>query len=336
MAQLRVAVWMMILGVGSWLPLLAQQAAGAADKAAVPTLVKFSGQLKDGNGDPLTGIVGVTFALYAGEQGGAPLWLETQNVQPDQTGHYAVMLGSSSSAGLPAGLFASGEARWVGVQAQGQDEQPRVMLLSVPYAMKAADAATIGGLAPSAFVLAAPSNGKPMTVSTGTEVASSTVPPTTSNVTTAGGTANTLPLWTTATNIQSSAVAQTGTGATAKVGIGTTAPATTLDVKGASTLRGTLSLPATGTATATQGFPSQPLDTLATAFNSSTHAAVNQHFRWQAEPLGNDTATPSGKFNLLFASGSAAPVETGLSISSKGVFSFATGKHFPVRARSRA
>ena len=329
MAQLRVAVWMMILGVGSWLPLLAQQAAGAADKAAVPTLVKFSGQLKDGNGDPLTGIVGVTFALYAGEQGGAPLWLETQNVQPDQTGHYAVMLGSSSSAGLPAALFASGEARWVGAQAQGQREQPRVMLLSVPYAMKAADAATIGGLAPSAFVLAAPSNGKPMTVSTGTEVASSTVPPTTSNVTTTGGTANTLPLWTTTTNIQSSAVAQTGTGATARIGVGTTAPATTLDVKGASTLRGTLSLPATGTATATQGFPSQPLDTLATAFNSSTHAAVNQHFRWQAEPLGNDTATPSGKFNLLFASGSAAPVETGLSISSKGVFSFATGQTFP-------
>jgi hypothetical protein len=88
-------------------------------------------------------------------------------------------------------------------------------------------------------------------------------------------------------------------------------------------------LPATGTATATQGFPSQPLDALASAFNSSTHAAGNQHFRWQAEPVGNDTAAPSGKFNLLFASGSSAPAETGLSISSKGVFSFATGQTFP-------
>lgn len=85
------------LGLSGWFPLLAQQTDGTADKGVVPTMVKFSGQLKDGNGDPLTGVVGVTFALYAGEQGGAPLWLETQNVRPDQSGHYAVMLGSSNS-----------------------------------------------------------------------------------------------------------------------------------------------------------------------------------------------------------------------------------------------
>jgi hypothetical protein len=80
--------------------------------------------------------------------------METQNVTPDKDGRYAVMLGASTSAGLPTDLFASGEARWLGVQAQGQPEQPRVLLLSVPYALKAADAETLGGKPASAFLQA--------------------------------------------------------------------------------------------------------------------------------------------------------------------------------------
>jgi len=59
---------------------------------------------------------------------------------------------------------------------------------------------------------------------------------------------NTLPLWTTGTNIQSSAITQRGSGSAAKIGIGTSAPAATLDVKGFATVRGTLTLPATATA----------------------------------------------------------------------------------------
>lgn len=42
------------------------------------------------------------------------------------------------------------------MQPEGQAEQPRVSLLSVPYALRAADAQTVGGLPASAFVLAAP------------------------------------------------------------------------------------------------------------------------------------------------------------------------------------
>jgi hypothetical protein len=109
-----------------------QQPTGASGSAIVPTLVNSSGVLTDVNGKPLTGIVGVTFSLYSEEQGGVPLWVETQNVQPNKTGHYSVMLGSTTSQGSPAELFASGEARWLGVQRQGQPEQPRVMLQSVP------------------------------------------------------------------------------------------------------------------------------------------------------------------------------------------------------------
>src|SRR5579864_9559432 len=53
-------------------------------------------------------------------------------------------------------FFSSNEARWVGVRLQGQNEQPRVLLVSAPYALKAADAETLGGKPLSAFQLAAP------------------------------------------------------------------------------------------------------------------------------------------------------------------------------------
>ena len=89
-----------------------------------------------------------------------PLWTETQNnVQLDPTGHYSVQLGITKPNGVPTTLFTTGEARWLGVRIAEQVEQPRVLLLSVPYALKAGDAATIGGLPPSAFVLAAPGTG---------------------------------------------------------------------------------------------------------------------------------------------------------------------------------
>jgi hypothetical protein len=91
------------------------------------------------------------------QQGGAPLWLETQNVRTDSNGHYSLMLGSATVEGLPADVFSSGDARWLGVQPAGQPEQTRVMLLSVPYALKAGDAQTLGGLPASAFMLSVPS-----------------------------------------------------------------------------------------------------------------------------------------------------------------------------------
>src|SRR5438034_1506155 len=93
-----------------------------------PRLVQFSGTLKDANGLPLTGIVGVTFSLYANEQGGAPLWMENQNVQLDEQGNYAVLLGSTTASGLTVELFASSEPRWLGVQSQSQDAQSRILL----------------------------------------------------------------------------------------------------------------------------------------------------------------------------------------------------------------
>jgi hypothetical protein len=126
-------------------------AVGAARQAdqPVPRLVKFTGVVAG-----VQGTVGVTFAFYAEQASETPLWTETQRVIVDETGRYAVHLGATRQEGLPLDLFAMGEARWLGVRVEGQAEHPRVLLVSVPYALKAADADTVGGKPLSAFLLA--------------------------------------------------------------------------------------------------------------------------------------------------------------------------------------
>jgi trimeric autotransporter adhesin len=297
---------------------------GAAASRAVPGLMKFSGTARDSSSKPLNGVVGITFALYTNEVGGASLWMETQNVQADASGRYSVSLGAGKA--LPVELFSSGEARWLGVQIAGQPEQNRILLLSVPYALKAADAQTLGGLPPSAFVLAAPAASLTSTTSAASQGATAQPLATgTTPVTTAGGAVNKLAKFDANADVTNSQVFDNGT----NVGIGNTAPAAKLDVSGTGIFRGALSLPATAAATSTVGKTSQPFNFTASSFSSSTLKAVNETFRWQAEPFGNNTATPSGTLNLLFGSGTAAPTETGLKLSSKGLFTFATGQTFP-------
>jgi hypothetical protein len=315
-----------------WVFVLALQAQQATTSSpTVPLLIRYSGIATDAQGKHPSGTVGATFVLYKDEQGGAALWVETQNVTADSSGHYTVQLGAGSSAGLPAELFTSGEARWLGVSINGQAEQPRVLLLSVPYALKALDAQTIGGLPPSAFVLAAPPNSQP---SSGASSASasdfSPNPPALGG----SGKPNYLPIWTKSTTLGSSVLFQSGTGAKAKIGIGTAQPASTLDVKGSGTIRGLFSLPASGTATATAGFNSQPMDLVTSVFNSGTNSPVPQTFQWQSEPVGNNTSNASGSLNLLFAQGTGKPAETGLNIASNGQINFASGQTFPGTAPS--
>lgn len=308
--------------------LAAAQQAAQTGTGTVPQLIPYSGIAKDVSGKPLSGVVGITFLLYQQEQGGSPLWLETQGVQADSRGHYSVQLGATLTNGVPNDLFVSGEARWLGIQIAGQSEAARVMLLSVPYAMKAGDAQTLGGLPPSAFMLSAPAS-TGATAAASVASTSSAAPSTPANVTTTGGTVNAIPLFSTATNIQNSAIAQTGTGTTARIGIGTATPAATLDVKGAATVRGALALPSVAAATKTAGSNSQPVSLVASSFSSSTSTPVNQTFQWQAESAGNDTANPSGTLNLLYGLGTTKPSETGLHIASNGQISFAPGQTFP-------
>jgi hypothetical protein len=306
----------------------AQQGASTQSSAPVPRLVNFTGKAADAQGKPIAGIAGVTFAIYKDQYEGAPLWLETQNIQADAKGNYTAQLGATKPDGLPLDLFSSGDARWLGVTVNGGHEQPRVLLLSVPYALKAADAETIGGLPPSAFVLAAPQTSSATAAAISPSSASAASAPTNPAVT-GVGTAPFIPLWDSSTDIVNSVLFQSGTGSTAKVGINTTTPGATLDVNGSETVRGNLSMPATGAANATAGKNSQPTTFTASAFNSGTGAAVSENFRWQAEPVGNNTASTSGTLNLLYAAGSNPLAETGLKVRSTGNITFATGQTFP-------
>src|SRR5690348_9047329 len=121
-------------------------------QAVAPRLVKFTGVLTEIHRTPLSGPVEMTLALYRDELGGEPLWMETQSVEVDKEGRYAVLLGAMQAEGLPVDLFPSGEARWLAVEIQGQPPQPRALLVGVPYALKAADAEKLGGKAASDFV----------------------------------------------------------------------------------------------------------------------------------------------------------------------------------------
>jgi hypothetical protein len=233
------------LALSLTLPAAAQTTTPTA--SALPRLVRFSGTVKDLNGEPVTGVVGITFALYSEPTGGAALWLETQNVTTDNTGHYAALLGSTRPDGMPADLFTSEQARWVGVQVSGQAEQPRVLLVSAPYAFKAGDAETIGGLPPSAFVLVNDSRGtasaaKDAGTSTSAGAQKNTAPRTNSDVT-GLGVVNYIPMWDSTSDIVDSVIFQK----TAAIGIGTITPAATLDVNGKTDVRDSLTLFPKGT-----------------------------------------------------------------------------------------
>jgi hypothetical protein len=167
----------------------------------VPHFVKFSGVLKDLPNLSPGGVVAIKFVLYGTSTGGTPLWQEVQNARIDQQGYYEVMLGATSSEGIPMDLFASGESRWLGIQAMlpGQEEQSRVLLVSVPYALQAENAQTLGGLPASAFARATlPVSGSvtpPAIAITGTSGAVNPPPlsPSERPLTTAVATVNTIP-----------------------------------------------------------------------------------------------------------------------------------------------
>jgi len=87
----------------------ASSAQSAAVATSIPRLVKFGGVVKDTAGTVRTEVVGMTFALYKEQVGGAALWLETQNVTLDAQGRYTVLLGSVTKEGIPMAAFASAE-----------------------------------------------------------------------------------------------------------------------------------------------------------------------------------------------------------------------------------
>ena len=123
---------------------------------SVPRLVHITGMFQPVDGRPPAAVEVVTLSIYAEQAGGPPLWQERQTVAPEKTGRFTLLLGATYPDGIPPEVFASGDARWMSLlfERAGEAEQPRVRITSVPYALKASDAATLGGLPASAYLRA--------------------------------------------------------------------------------------------------------------------------------------------------------------------------------------
>jgi hypothetical protein len=180
----------------------------------IPQQVRYAGALPSRAG----GTVEAVFKIYATAEGGEPLWTETQQVAVGADGTYTVLLGAATEKGLPQGVFAAGQARWVGVSVDRGEEQSRSPLASVAYAMKAGDAESVGGLA--AATLATKSDLAKLSQAVATVVQAQ--PQFQPEVTPTGsGTPNYVPLWTASGTLGNSGIYQAASGF---VGIGTATP----------------------------------------------------------------------------------------------------------------
>ena len=94
----------------------------------VPRVIWFNGAFRPTNKLPVARVETVTVAVYREREGGDAVWQETQIVTMEADGRYSLLMGSTSSDGMPLEVFTSGEPRWIGITVNrpGETEQPRV------------------------------------------------------------------------------------------------------------------------------------------------------------------------------------------------------------------
>lgn len=93
---------------------------------------------------------------------------------------------------------------------------------------------------------------------------------------------------------------------------------------------------ASAQATSGGGTNSSGLELDASAWNTSVPGSETERFVWQAEPVNDITANPTGKLSLLFGNTRPIPLsETGLSIGSNGQIAFAGGQKAPAIANQK-
>jgi hypothetical protein len=146
-------------------------------QTGTPRLISISGVFQAADGRQPASVEEVTVAVYADETEGASLWQETQSIAVAPDGSYSLLLGATNPEGIPLDVFASGEGRWLGFtwSGPGAVEGPRTRLTTVPYALSASNAETLGGRPASAYMLAPSADGAQATSGEGSTTTSSTL-----------------------------------------------------------------------------------------------------------------------------------------------------------------
>ena len=113
----------------------------------VPAQLNFQGRLNNAQGQPVAdGIHQLTFRIYDVPVDGTPLWDETHSVATNN-GLFSVLLGSTAGNPLTPELFSGGGDRWLGIQVDADPEmEPRQPIASVPFALVAQQAESLGGV----------------------------------------------------------------------------------------------------------------------------------------------------------------------------------------------
>src|ERR1039457_51088 len=207
----------------------AQQAPTTTPLTTVPRLVRISNSFHPANGLAASPVEGVTLSIFREELGGVALWQETQNVNVDTEGRYTALMGATLNDGMPLELFTSGEPSWLGVQFNrtGEVEQARVLLTSVPYALKAVDADTLGGLPASSYMLSPSATAPGMPSATAPVAAGAVAGIKSPKPLASSGNTNYIGVFTNSTDLGNSVMYQ----ANGNIGISTTAPLISLDAR---------------------------------------------------------------------------------------------------------
>ncbi len=117
--------------------------ASATALASVPTTIGFSARLVDErSGDPVEGAHRISFEIFTADVAGTSVWQEGREVTIED-GLLLTDIGSSRP--LDSTVF-DGRKLWLEIKVDDVKMEPRMPLDSVPYAVHAASADSVGGL----------------------------------------------------------------------------------------------------------------------------------------------------------------------------------------------
>ena len=150
MAALLIALVAMPAGAITQMPAQPPESE-VLNSPAIPEIISYQGYLTDSDGNPMNGVLTMSFSIYDTETGGTPLWTEAQDVVCSD-GLFNVLLGHITPL---SSAFFEDSPRYLGVSATGEELTPRQQLASVPYAFQAENAETIDGMDSAEFVAVA-------------------------------------------------------------------------------------------------------------------------------------------------------------------------------------